>query len=253
MKVAICLYGQPRLYEEGYNVIKDFMEHNDDCVFDFFFHTWYSESLVGQYYQCAPWRNIKQEDLLIKKNTIAKLVDLYKPKKCMYEPPKIFDKNHYINSKIYVNSSEILKQNANNTLSALYSRQCVSDLLQSYSDNVEEKYDIVISIRFDFLNKLNFKLNTMKNNKINVMNVFPRLYLADHIVISDFDNFIKYSNAFNNLDKIFIKLEYKKYLEDVKCGYNFINESLTTANLLIYYNDLRDVIHMNSSIPNFLL
>jgi hypothetical protein len=250
MKIAICLYGQPRLYKEGYSVIKDFMEHNDDCVFDFFFHTWYSESLVGQHYQCAPWRNIKQEDLLIKENTITNLIDLYKPKKFMYEPPKIFDANNYINSEIYINSSEIFKQNANNTLSALYSRNCVSCLLQSYVDNIE-KYDIVISIRFDFLNKLNFKLKTMQNNKINVMNVLPRLYIADNMVITNFDNFIKYSNAFNNLDKIFVNIEYKKYLEDIQCGYNFINESLTTANLLIYYNDLRDVICMNSYVPNF--
>lgn len=251
MKIAICLYGQPRLYKEGYDVIKDFMEYNDDCVFDLFFHTWYSENLVGQYYKCAPWRNINQQDLLIQANTIPNLIDLYKPKKFMYEPPKIFDAN-YINSQVYLNSSEIFKQNANNTLSALYSRQCVSCLLQNYSDNVGEKYDIVISIRFDFLNKLNFKLNTMKNNKINGMNVLPRLYLADHIVITDFDNFIKYSNAFNNLDKIFINLEYKKYLEDIQCGYNFINESFTTANLLIYYNNLQDIIHMNSDIPNFI-
>jgi len=43
MKIAICFSGQPRLYKEGYENIKDFINNNNEHNFDIFFHTWYDE------------------------------------------------------------------------------------------------------------------------------------------------------------------------------------------------------------------
>lgn len=35
-KVAICIYGQPRNYKDGYKRIKKIIEKNKDIQFDFF-------------------------------------------------------------------------------------------------------------------------------------------------------------------------------------------------------------------------
>ncbi len=252
MKIAICFYGQPRLYKQGYNIIKEFIDYNNEHSFDIFFHTWYDEKLVGQYYQCAPWRNIPENELLIETNLIDNLIELYKPKKYLYESPKDFDISHIKCSKMYKDSSNDLKTNANNTLSCIYSKYMVFKILEDYVNNTNEKYNLCISIRFDFLNKLNFKIEEMLNSKINVMNVSPRLYIADNCVITNYDLFMQYSSTYINLDKILENTNWKIYLDNIKCGYNFIGETLVTANLLIYYLDLHSVIYLHNKIPNFI-
>lgn len=37
MKIAICLYGQPRDYKYGYKCISNFIKNNNENSFDFFF------------------------------------------------------------------------------------------------------------------------------------------------------------------------------------------------------------------------
>ena len=37
MKIAICLFGQPRLYETGYRNLKGLIDNNKEHEFDFFF------------------------------------------------------------------------------------------------------------------------------------------------------------------------------------------------------------------------
>lgn len=252
MKIAICLYGQPRLYKQGYNIIREFINYNGEYNFDIFFHTWYDEKMIGQYYQCSPWRNIPQNELLIENNLIDNMIELYKPKKYLFESPKIFDMTDIKFTKIYNQSSEQLKTNANNTLSCIYSKYQISKILEEYVNQTNIRYDYVISIRFDFLNKLNFKIEEMQNNKINVMNVSPRLYIADNFIITNYNLFIQYSNAYVNLDKILKNNDYETYLNNIGCGYNFNSEVLVTVNLLIYYDDLYEIICQHNKIPNFI-
>lgn len=150
MKIAICFYGQPRLYKQGYKIIKEFIDYNNEYNFDIFFHTWYDENLVGQYYQCAPWRNIPQNELLIEKNIIDNLIELYKPKKYLYESPKIFDIYNIKSSKMYNESSNEIKINANNTLSNIYSKYIVSKILQDYVSETNKKYDLLYQLDLIF-------------------------------------------------------------------------------------------------------
>jgi hypothetical protein len=115
-------------------------------------------------------------------------------------------------------SSKILQTNANNTISCIYSKYQVSRLLEDWVNENSENYNFVISIRFDFLNKLNFKIEELLNNKINVMNTSPRLYISDNCVIANYELFLKYSKTYINLEKILINTDLKIYLDNIKCG-----------------------------------
>jgi hypothetical protein len=251
MNVSICIYGQPRLYKNGHSTIKEFIERNSEHNFDFFFHTWFDANKVGEYYQCAPWRPIPQSDLLIEESVVDKLKELYQPRKYSCDAPKIFDLTDVENRKMFVKSDETLKKNANNTMSCIYSKYAVSKLMQEYVNETDKKYDYVISIRFDFLNKLDFKIEEMLIDRINVMNVHPRLYIPDNFVVTNYDLFLKYSNAYPNLNQILQNEDWEDYLNRIHCGYNFVNETLVTANLLMYFNRLDNIIHMHGKIPNF--
>lgn len=110
MNISICIYGQPRLYRNGYSIIRDFIEQNCKHNFDVFFHTWFDADKVGEHYQCAPWRNIPQSDLLIEKDTIDILRELYQPKKYSYDKPRTFDLTDIKNSKMFTTSQEIYQK-----------------------------------------------------------------------------------------------------------------------------------------------
>jgi hypothetical protein len=259
MKVAICIHGQPRLYKNGFDNINEFCELNKNCMFDFFFHTWYSSDLVGSYYECSTWRNINKYDLLITENTIDDLIELYKPKKFLYEKPKLFEIDNLKNTLMY-KLSEITKpstlyyNNLHSVISNIYSKYKVSELLNEYVKDNQVNYDIVISIRFDFLNKININLlNDIKLDKLNSMkNCDNRLYISDHLVISNYDIFTKYSSTYINIDKIVNNKELIDYLNYVNCGHNICPETLMTANMYLYYKDLYDIVYYNSKIINYI-
>ena len=119
MKVAFCLYGQPRMLDEGYKYIQAFMNNNKDVEFDFFYHTWYIKTTddTPLYYESAPWRNISINELIIKKDIINRINELYKPKVSCYDPPMHFDS--IINpSIIYENTKKFdnIQYNISNSL-----------------------------------------------------------------------------------------------------------------------------------------
>jgi hypothetical protein len=72
------------------------------------------------------------------------------------------------------------------------------------------------------------------------------------MIITNYELFLQYSNTYKNLDKILENINYKKYLDDIKCGYQFVVETLVTGNLLIYYENLHEIIYLNNKIPNFI-
>jgi len=252
MNISICIYGQPRLYRNGYSIIRDFIERNCKHNFDVFFHTWFDVDKVGEYYQCSPWRNIPQSDLIIEEDTIDILRELYQPKKYSYDKPRTFDLTDIENSKMFTTSQEIHQKNANNTMSCIYSKYAVSQLMRDYVYETGKKYDYVISIRFDFLNRLDFDMEEMFIDKINVMDVQPRLFISDNFVVTNYDLFIKYSNTYPNLTQILQNFHYEYYLNSIHCGYGFVNETLVTANLLLYFERLDHIIHLHHKIPNFI-
>jgi hypothetical protein len=251
MNIAFCLYGQPRLYEEGYANIKKFVDLNNKHSFDFFFHTWYDEKMVGQYYTPSLWSNASKDALKIKKNTMNDLLTLFKPKDYVFEEPITFDITPYVNTYMYSVDTVVNNRNINNIISSLYSRKQVAKLLENHVNTKNMNYDFIISIRFDFLNELNFLIEDMQKNVINCRNVSPRLFIADNLIITNYELFIKYSSTYSNLLLIMNNYKSKEYLDHVGCGFQIVNETLVTANLKLYYDDLYNVIYFNNKIPNF--
>lgn len=131
MRVALCLYGQPRHLLQGYDHIrKHILEKYKP---DVFFHTWDSK----EDYRVSPWRRIDNTPL----DDVTQVAHLYKPVKHVVEPSKVFDVDK--NTLGYKNTPDSQKLNASNILSQIQSRQMVRDLLEG------ETYDLVIMTRFD--------------------------------------------------------------------------------------------------------
>ena len=253
MKVAWCLFGQPRLYKKGYEIISNFINFNKDCTFDFFYHTWFDQSLAGTYYNCSTWRYIPIEDLLIENNLIENINNLYNPVSYMFEQPKVFDNEKYLKYHMLSSGKPEFIQNINNTISNVYSKYKSFEVLENHIEKTKEKYDIVISSRFDLLINFSLDLKTLDLNKIHTMVGGPnRLYISDHFVLSNFDMMKKYSSAYENLELFLSKTEYINYLNKIGAGPNFAVENIMTGNLLNYYDDLYSIIYLDPQIPNFV-
>ena len=81
MKIALCLSGQPRVVEVGYNKLYNTILKDNDV--DVFIHTWFDpENLSTQ--SAIPGR----EGHTLASNAIDKLVHLYQPKKIIVDKPK---------------------------------------------------------------------------------------------------------------------------------------------------------------------
>ena len=195
MRVAFCLYGQPRLYLEGFKHIDDFVKKNSEVTFDFFYHMWFDSS--KEYYDCSKYRNITNEELHIDSHIIDHVDDLYKPKACKIDEPIVFDTTSLQKSSLYSRSSDFLQKNVQNTLSQLYSKQRVRDIVESYCRENDE-YHLVISSRFDFRQPIDIDLCSIDPSKLYVNNIHsPRYTINDNFFISSPQIFYTLFNAFN--------------------------------------------------------
>lgn len=69
VKIAYCLYGQPRNFIEGYKNIKKFVEKHD---VDFYYHTWTLPD-ENMFYSHSGYRNIQKEELKCDKDIIKNI------------------------------------------------------------------------------------------------------------------------------------------------------------------------------------
>ena len=248
VRIAYCLYGQPRNFTEGCKIIKKFVENHD---VDFYYHTWTLPN-GNTFYSHSEYRNIPKEDLKGDKDIITKINSLYNPKAYLFEEAKHFDiekNNEYINSIAYLNTSEFNKGiRISHTLSQLYSKQQVRNLLYNTIEKENIKYDFVITSRFDFLKEinLNIDLNNIDNQKIYVSNFLkPRDLFSDNILLLGVENYFKLLNIYDNLSNIINN----KTLDTLMAEYNerlyLVPESLTFANYLYYFKDIKKLEYVN--------
>jgi hypothetical protein len=194
-RVALCLYGQPRNYIEGHKYIKQFiLEKYEPTVF---FHTWFDKDLAGTIYDVSPWRTIDQNYKTMKEDTIDNLVQLYQPERYYYEKPITFNIENIINSNGYQKTEK--KTNVNNTLSQMFSRQRVRNILEEYQKENNMTFDMVIGIRFDIqISKLEDFDVTQNIYVFNFHKERPLIF-PDNIIISNSTNFLKIFDIFNNI------------------------------------------------------
>ena len=173
MKVAVCLYGQPRNYILGNKNIKRWMKYNQNISFDFFIHCWISEKKM----ECSPWSNTDKNLLKIKdKEKLSNdIKQMYEPKNYCFENTIDDFKNFNIeNSLIFNQTNETKKKNINNVLSQIYSRNKVRDLLLEYIKENNVEYDFIVICRIDLKNYSNIRLKDMKKKQMKFQNLIWR-------------------------------------------------------------------------------
>uniref|UniRef100_A0A6C0DQ94 Uncharacterized protein n=1 Tax=viral metagenome TaxID=1070528 RepID=A0A6C0DQ94_9ZZZZ len=247
LKIAYCLYGQPRNLEDGYNIISKFVENYN---VDFYYHTW-TLNHENEVYSHSNYRNIKIEEIKYDHDIINKINLLYKPKKYISELSKYFDYKNFENSLIFNNLECKDTNRISNTFSNFYSKQKVRDLLNETLEKEKINYDLVIISRFDMLKEINIDLNLLDKNKIYVSNIHnPRYIFSDAILIMNVDNFLNLMNAYNNLENLMSN----NSLNDLINSYNeklvFAPENILFANYLYYFKNFKDIEYID--LPNFV-
>jgi len=250
MKIAFCLYGQPRYYNEGFINIYSFLKRNNNIEVDFYYHTWIGNE--NQKYDISSWaftRQINNEVLKIDKNIINKLNELYKPRDFCFDNVKDFDLQKYKNSIFIMHDTN--EKDDKNVMSQFYSRNQVRNLLLDNikKNNIEYKY--VITSRFDFLKPITIDLNNINPDKIYVANLhLPRKIFPDNLMILSINNYLNLFNTFENLDNILHNEEIKKKVHENGEVLLFLPEMILFVCFLYYFDDFSNVVYTNQ-IPDF--
>jgi hypothetical protein len=244
MKIAYCLYGQPRNYLEGYKYIKEFLDRNNkdnNLEVDFYFHTWITED--NNFYECSRYRFIQKHELIMPPNLLKKLIELYKPITFCFDKVKEFDAEKYKDTLIYKNTKN--KFNIKNILSQYYSRNRVRDLFLNNIQKKNIKYDFVITSRFDiFFNLLNVNLHNLDANKMYVSDMHkPSILTNDNFLIMPPKYYIDCFNIYNDLDKISNNNEFFKKLKENNFEMELNSEQLLIGSLFYYNIDFNNIVY----------
>jgi hypothetical protein len=249
MRIAWCLYGQPRCYTEGYKYVRELMDKYPSIQFDFFIHCWYSEADVGKTYQHSHYRDVPISALTIHANTDKHILELYNPVAYTFEPVKEFDSEFIYDTLIDDRTTSRQKTNYNNVFSNIYSKYKVDQLLQSHNAT----YDLVIETRFDYLNHFTVDLYSINLAHLHVIyHNQSRIVINDSYIITNPTLFHHYSQAYVNLHR-FID---NPHIQDlaIKHGeyYNFVPETILFCNLLYIYGEhIVTLIEKNPQLLNF--
>ena len=196
MKIALCLYGQPRNYVKGFKDINEkiLLHYNADV----FGHLWWSKDNIDNVYETAPW---VKETYKIEEDLANQISSLYKFKRIKFEAPKTF-----IPTKTYkVSMQDRHDLFYNSFCCRYYSVKSSIELLEQYEKDENIMYDWVLLSRTDmFISK--FPPLESLNNK----NVYSISFHADKKYTFN-DNFwiigreylYVFKNVLDNLDLVY--------------------------------------------------
>ncbi len=175
MKIAVCVSGQPRFFEKAFEYIDKNLLKNFETV-DVFFHC---------------WENILDDS---KKTT---LLNLYNPKKFLFEKEKI----HILNYPFKQSTTQ-----PNSVFSMFYSIMKSNNLKKDYEQENDFKYDWVFRLRFDFALNKSFNKNVLLDLDssyiyLNNFEQLPNPHCADCFAFSTSKNMNIYSETYNNIMK----------------------------------------------------
>ena len=178
MKIALCLSGQPRAFNQGYEFVhKNLLKDNDVTVF---IHTWQSpeahEAIMK--YQAKTW----QIDPALT-NDLSKYTNV--------PPPQP-------NWKV--------KDPARATWNQLYGVMMCNSLKSEFELLYDMKFDWVIRSRFDFALNTAIDFGSLDNSKLYIPNcrMTPaRDFGNDQFAMSSSANMDKYADAFNHIDAFY--------------------------------------------------
>lgn len=237
MRIAYCLYGQPRDYNVGSRNLKTCVDANPSVTFDVYFHTWRIPS--DEIYETSPWSTDANKRLKQDVNIEQILVDLYCPVKYTIEDKIVFDAHKFEDTIAYRNTSNPVKRNnMHNVLSQLHSRMQVCKL---FTDE-NKTYDYVITTRFD-RGLVDFDLSKLDTTKVYVPDVLvPRCILPDICMLFPVETYkLVFSNMFDVFNDKLIDALMKKHNETFEIN----AENIIFANYLKVHKDMNTVIFTN--------
>ena len=243
MRLAICLFGQPRNYKKGYEVLTNFIKKQGDITVDFFYHAWILEA--GRIYASQSPRKIPIQELIPDKDIQGNLIELYKPIAHVYETQKTdFSPQRFETTLAYKNTvSPKKKENMNNVLSQMYSRSAVRNLLNQHILSTNTSYTTVIMTRFDYGGTLDFKVDNLDLSYTYVAgkNYPQRCILHDTFIMAPQAVFIDWFALYDTMERVLntsdIYTSAKKYGETIEIN----PEELILAHYLFYNATLERV------------
>jgi hypothetical protein len=247
MKIAVCLYGQPRDYKEGIKNLSEFIKNNSQHSYDFFMHCWGDDNIV---FECGIHNvNINNIDIFTVKDFSkikSDLLEHYKPVAYEFEKPIHFTSlTNVRKSKMFKNTRPKFKNNFRNIVSQLYTRNKVRDILQNYIKDNNTYYDLVITTRYDYHDSIGsfFIDDNFDINKAHVSNFHKNSYVfGDNFIACPLNIYLEWFDCYNNIPKIVNNSVNEAKLKLLKINYEFIMEVYLLA-CFINFNDVDNIVY----------
>jgi hypothetical protein len=254
MKIAVCLFGQPRDFIKGHDNLRNFLKNINNLTVDFFYHCWTLNN--QEKFSAAPWRNIDSNTLLYDENTEEALKKLYNPVAFQYE----IQKNNIIDEIVTKCKQTIagkkthnsILNSINNVLFQVYSRSKVRDIFNEYvSNNLQDEYDFVFMTRFDVrssnLPRIDFTILNKQKTYISSNN--PSNLIPDIFILMPQKVFLEWFDIYRNIVDLLDNKDLENSLDRIgRCNNLIINaEQIWFAKYIYLYNDLKNIETFNSS------
>lgn len=199
MKIAICLSGQPRNFEQGFELFnKSFFNHD----VDYFMHHWFDEDDYKKKHYILSDGQKNRISWTPQQGDEKRIIDLFNPKSFLIEPQKKFD-----NNPIYEN--EHWRTPVSDTISMWYSRKKVGDIFENYCLTKAEEYDIVVWTRTDFalLSSIDGELKEINNlDKLYTAYVRGPEWNTTHLntafLLSNKKNIMRFLQLYDNFENL---------------------------------------------------
>jgi len=212
MKIALCLSGQPRAIESGFNSLNEsILKHND---VDVFIHTWFDEENLSTN-SIIPGRERNSIDPM----AIKKLQDYYSPKKFLVEKPKNWNQRYNFPDLCFVKAwtwalevstgLDSAKEYICNTANSMfYSIMMSNSIKNQYSIENNIDYDLVIRNRIDYSPHIVLKFDEMFTDEFeDDVLIYHDLYqpndmIADWFAMGRTNTMNVYSNVYNHIEEL---------------------------------------------------
>jgi hypothetical protein len=217
MRIALCLSGQPRkALETFHNIYENIVKPNNA---DVFIHMNYDKDALY-----IEKQHMDNGMCVLESDIDKKIIELYKPKRYLIEPPRNFQKPHFnvpekriqgiqkMNSHKNWTAEDARKHFVKQMTSMYYSIYKSNELKEIYANDYGITYDYVIRLRFDCLPEMPLDCSQLDNRYIHYM----ELGQSDNL-ISDWLNIGSntvmniYSSLYLQMDYLNSFLYYKKF------------------------------------------
>jgi len=230
MKIAVCLFGQPRFFSKGLESLKNAFSKFD---VDYFTHLWFDpENLTFDNKNSVG----SIDTFTFSENTAEEIISLINPKKYIFEKQKVFV------PELDYDSRSKTHMPAKNFMSVLYSTKQVGKLLSKHIEETSEKYDFVFFTRTDiFLSPNNDLYETIKS--------IGSDHLLTHYCQGDMWNIDHINDGFVGSDNVDFMIHYSKLFDNFK-QYWLAGQYLCLHRMKFYHMNLLDNIRYKQVLRN---